>query len=121
MGWNEDEDRDSLESISLYLKDEFEMDAQDIEEMLDEYFKNLETLLATAADNIAEKDFQALRKTSHTIKGVASNIGSTSISGMGKLMEIEAACADTGACLKIVDSIKGQYEAMKAARKNEKK
>lgn len=121
MGWNEDEDRDSLESISLYLKEEFEMDSQDIEEMLDEYFKNLETLLATATDNIEAKDFPSLRKTSHTIKGVASNIGSMSISGMGKLMEIEAACADAGSCLKIVESIRAQYKEMKAARENEKK
>lgn len=108
---------DSVSEIEKHLKVEFELDDADIAEMLDDYLSNLKRLLGEIETSLANGDDKTLKKAGHSVKGVAGNLGSSSISRQGKFIEDSAkpgfAPGDFSAA---VNSISRQYEKLKAER-----
>ena len=103
---------DSIAAIRKHLKVEFELDETDIDEMVVDYLSNLGRLLGEAK---AAVDMTSLKKIGHAIKGVASNLGSNSISGSGKFIEDNAAPGVSKDLFQsAINSIGRQYEALKA-------
>ncbi len=107
---------DSLASISSYLWGEFELDAEDISEMVDEYLKNLGELLAESSEQLKAGDFRGLKTSGHSIKGVAANVGSSSVSSLGKTLEEKALSGDSKLCEELIGSLSRKYAALKAAK-----
>ena len=79
---------EKLEAIKNYLRNEFEMDDDDVNEMLGVFFESMSELLDTANEQLASSDAGGLAETGHAIKGAAANLNATEISGIGLEMEI---------------------------------
>jgi HPt (histidine-containing phosphotransfer) domain-containing protein len=108
---------DSIESIRNYLKTEFELDDADIKEMLTDYLANVERLLGVCASSMEKSDMDTLHKAGHSIKGVAGNVGSNSISASGKFIEDNARPGvDAGLFQESIQSIRRQYDALKSQK-----
>ncbi len=108
---------DSVAEIENHLKVEFELDDADIVEMIGDYFSNLERLLKEAEASIASGNAEGLRKAGHSIKGVAGNLGSPSISRQGKFIEDNAKPGFNPELFQpALESIHRQYEKLKAER-----
>ena len=103
---------DSIAAIREHLKVEFELDETDINEMVADYLLNVGRLLGEAK---AASDMLALKRIGHAIKGVASNLGSHSVSASGKFIEDNAAPGVSKDFFQsAINSIGRQYEALKA-------
>jgi len=107
---------DSLSSISTYLWKEFELDPEDVSEMLDEYLKNLSEILCESRIHLKANDFQSLRKNGHSIKGIAGNIGAACVSALGKSLEEKSLAGDSKGCEELISLISAKHEALKASR-----
>jgi len=107
---------DSLSSISTYLWKEFELDPEDVSDMVDEYLKNLGELLSESSAHLKAQDFQSLRRNGHSIKGIAGNLGAACVSALGKSLEEKSLAGDSKGCEEILSLISAKHEALKAAR-----
>ena len=107
---------DSLSSISSYLWEEFELDAEDISDMIDEFLKNLGDLGKESSELLAAGNFQGLRRNGHSIKGLSANIGAACVSALGKALEERALAGDIKGCEELLASMSRKYEALKAAK-----
>lgn len=106
---------DSIAKIAKHLKTEFALDSADIDEMLSDYLSALGKLIAETKSSLANADAQALKKAGHSIKGVASNLGSNSISKQGKFIEDNAKPGFNSETFQpALESISRQYEKLKA-------
>ena len=103
--------KDSLSQIRSYLRDEFSFSDDEAFEMIDAYLRDLEKQLFKAKFFLECGDTDSLRRTGHAIKGLASNIGSSRVSGFGKLIE-----DGSGSSLDAICSISSQVESLKAER-----
>jgi HPt (histidine-containing phosphotransfer) domain-containing protein len=107
---------DTLKKISDYLRDEFELDEEDIQEMFNEYFGNMDSLIERAYNQIETSNWDDLKKTAHSIKGASANIGAEKISVSGKMIEENALSANGEACKSLLESIKSGMASLKAEK-----
>ena len=109
---------DSISAINDHLKTEFELDEADIAEMTVDYISNLERLIREVEASLANANAAALKKAGHSIKGVAGNLGSNSISFSGRFIEDNATQGFNPEIFKpALQSISRQYEKLKAENK----
>jgi HPt (histidine-containing phosphotransfer) domain-containing protein len=87
-------------SIKEYLKNEFEMDDEDVQEMMDVFVESMDEMLDEAKKQLEASDAAGLGETGHAIKGAAANVGATNISELGKAMETAGKAGDAAACAK---------------------
>lgn len=104
----------TISAISFYLKREFELDDNDIKEMLEEFISNVDSLLTKAENELAAKDLENLKKTGHSIKGAAANIGATEISALGKSLELGASTLSAQECTDIINGMRKLNDSLKA-------
>jgi HPt (histidine-containing phosphotransfer) domain-containing protein len=78
---------ESIKEISGYLEKEFELDSEDIAEMLNEYCSNMDALIEKAYGAIASEDLEKLKITAHSIKGASANLGANYIASLGLALE----------------------------------
>ncbi len=104
---------DTIKIISSYLKEEFELDAEDVQEMLEEFVLNLEEIYDSCISLIKEKDFLELKKQGHSLKGGARNLGAKELGEIG--FQIEEFSKDENAeeIEKLLESIKERIAILK--------
>jgi HPt (histidine-containing phosphotransfer) domain-containing protein len=107
---------DKVEKISDYLRNEFELDEEDIQEMFQEYFGNMDSLIERACSQITDAKWDELKKTAHSIKGASANIGAEVISSAGKMIEDHALEANAEECMSFLDKIKCGVASLKAEK-----
>jgi len=78
---------DTIEKISKHLRDEFELDEDDIQEMLDEFIPSLIEVNDKIKTALDSKNFIDLKSLGHIIKGSAINMGANEISQVGENIE----------------------------------
>ena len=76
------------QAIVDYMKENLGLDDMElIQELYDEYVNTIKERLSSASNALEAKDFQALAKVSHAMKGCALNIGHESFSAVAKELE----------------------------------
>jgi HPt (histidine-containing phosphotransfer) domain-containing protein len=78
---------DSKESISCYLKDEFELDVDDIKDMLNEFVLNLNRIINDLETHLDSNSLEEIRRTAHSLKGCSANIGATYLADVALKIE----------------------------------
>jgi len=74
--------------IIEYMKESLGLDDMDIiQELYDEYVGTIKERLPNAEEALAAKDFQALGKVAHAMKGCALNIGHEAFAVVAKELE----------------------------------
>lgn len=74
--------------IVEYIKENLGLDDMDlIQELYDEYVNTIKERLPSASNALGAKDFQALAKIAHAMKGCALNIGHESFAVTAKELE----------------------------------
>ena len=75
-------------AIVDYMKENLGLDDMDlIQELYDEYVNTIKERLPSAVNALETKDFQALGKIAHAMKGCALNIGHESFAVVAKELE----------------------------------
>ena len=75
-------------AIVDYMKENLGLDDMDlIQELYDEYVSTIKERLPSASDALEAKDFMALAKIAHAMKGCALNIGHESFAVTAKELE----------------------------------
>ena len=108
---------DTIEKIYGYLKKEFELDDEDINEVLNEFLSNTQSLIKKASSEIASETWSELKKTAHSIKGASANLGADSISSCGRELEHAALSFDKVKASTLVSEINKSFENLKNQRK----
>jgi HPt (histidine-containing phosphotransfer) domain-containing protein len=88
----------TLETIKNYLRTEFEMDDEEIQEMLELFVDSMTELSETANNQAENSNIAGLKETGHSIKGAAANVGALVISEVGKEMETAGKAGDISKC-----------------------
>ncbi|MFA7186242.1 MAG: Hpt domain-containing protein [Victivallales bacterium] len=104
---------DTIEKIRGYLKKEFELDEEDISEVLNEFLSNMQSLIKKASSEIAARNWTDLKKTAHSIKGVSANLGADFISSRGKELENAALASDDAKVSSLISEISNSFENLK--------
>lgn len=107
---------DTLDRIEEYLRKEFELDDEDIEEMLQEYFNNLASLIAKAESQLDNSSWEDLRRSAHSIKGASANLGADSLAAFGKALEKKAEDGDKKEAFELIEEIKKGLEKLREAK-----
>lgn len=107
---------DTLKKISDYLRKEFELDDEDIQEMFQEYFSNMDSLIERAQTQISDSSWEELKRTAHSIKGASANIGAETISAAGKMIEDKALNENAEECKSLLGRIEGGVASLKAEK-----
>ena len=107
---NMDFGTDKLSDLRRYLAREFDMEADDVSEMLDIFFDSMGSLLNHSGYLLNSMDFTQVKTIGHTIKGSAGNIGAKNIAAMGRALENAAKTGNISECGKIVALLKGSID-----------
>jgi HPt (histidine-containing phosphotransfer) domain-containing protein len=89
---------DSIIQIRTYLEEEFAMDKEEVDEMLEILLDNIQTQVSELEKAISSGDLSKVGEIGHAIKGAAGNIGATYISGLGKKLESPEIKSDSAQC-----------------------
>lgn len=111
---NNSEHKDKFEDISNYLQEEFELEEDEISEMLAEYMDNIQEFINTAREQVASKQFDQLAKDSHCQKGASLNIEARVMARLCKSVELAAKAADSSACIEEIATMQLNLDALKA-------
>ncbi len=102
----------NIQNIVDYLRDEFELDKEDIIEMIDELFINLDSTI-NDIENCDENDkWDILRKKGHSIRGASGNVGANYIAEIAKNLETQAENQDDK-YIESIEKIKKAIEELK--------
>lgn len=111
-GFTEEE---SVAGISAYLVSETGLDRTDAREMIGLFISDTEELICRAFQHLSGKDFEAMKKTAHTLKGVFLNVGAAKSSALALRLESESAKYDAEAVERTVTLLQIQLEKIKAS------
>ena len=111
---------ESLCGIKNYLRKEFELDDNDIEEMVDEYFKNMDSLIEKGGIQSRDAAWEELGRTGHSIKGASANIGANVMSETGKSLELSAREAKKDECRQALEKLRADFDNLRKQRVDEK-
>lgn len=106
---------DSIDIIRKYLTEEFELEEDDIVEMLEEYFSNMDSLVSVAREQLGNSSFAELKKTVHSIKGASANIGINGSAAICKQIEEESLSGNKEKCAELMDELKKNTEQLKSS------
>jgi len=84
------EHRDSIDGISVYLKDEFGMNDQEVDEILDIFFEECEEILRNMLQSIKGSKYDEVVSHAHALKGSSANINASMISEFALCIESSA-------------------------------
>lgn len=87
-----------MEAIRNYLRVEFEMDDEDIQEMVEIFIESMTELSEKAKTQVQASDSAGLGETGHAVKGAAANVGAEAISKLGREMETAGKAGDIAKC-----------------------
>lgn len=110
---------ENLCGIKNYLRKEFELDDNDIEEMIDEYFKNMDSLIEKGEVQFRDAAWNELARTGHSIKGASANIGANVMSETGKSLELGAKETKQDECSGALKKMKADFDNLRKQRVNE--
>ena len=88
----------TMEAIKTYLRVEFEMDDEDIQEMVEIFIESMTELSETAKSQAQASNSTGLGETGHAVKGAAANVGAIIISKLGGEMETAGKAGDILKC-----------------------
>jgi len=106
--------KDKIDDIRNYLANEFELDDNDIAEMLNEFIINMDSLLSKALAQFENQVWKDLRNTAHSMKGASSNIGAREFASIAKTLETEALNANAELCAKLILALKNMSSELKS-------
>lgn len=72
------------------IADELDFDLEDVELLMESFFKNIDKLMLPLKDAIDKNEFEQIFKSAHAIKGSAGNLTLMNISNMAKDIELAA-------------------------------
>ena len=107
---------DTIEKIYGYLKKEFELDDDDIAEVLNEFLSHTQSLIKKVSAEIESENWNELKKTAHSIKGASANLGADFISSCGKELESAALSSDKEKASSLISDISKSFETLKNQR-----
>ncbi len=81
---------DNINNIKVYLRDEFELDDEDITEMIEEIFVNFDSLINDIENYSGDDKWDNLKKKGHSLKGASANVGANNIADLAKKLEVSA-------------------------------
>lgn len=96
---------DKLSDICEYLEDEFAMEPDEINEMIDMMRDSLTSQIADLKAALASGDTETLRSLGHAIKGASANIGANCLSKTAAAIDTPEAVADPEKCSELINSI----------------
>ena len=88
----------TMDMIKSYLRTEFEMDDEDIQEMVEVFIESMTELSEAANQQAQNSDSAGLGETGHAIKGAAANVGAETLSELGRKMETAGKDGDIATC-----------------------
>jgi HPt (histidine-containing phosphotransfer) domain-containing protein len=106
---------DTVADVRKYLKDEFGMDTEDCDEMVDILFESLEKQIGEIQLKLAAGDIAGIGNSGHAIKGAAANVGAVNISAIGKGMEEAGKASDSAKCAELLSQLQNVYAALKTS------
>jgi HPt (histidine-containing phosphotransfer) domain-containing protein len=109
---------DSIEKIKVYLKEEFELDDDDISEMLEAFVINMEQMVNNASEKLASSSLYEVGRIGHSIKGAAANLSANNISELGKQLQTEAEAGNQVECQNIITELSDTINNLKMSREN---
>ncbi|OGV47315.1 MAG: hypothetical protein A2017_09155 [Lentisphaerae bacterium GWF2_44_16] len=110
---------ESLCGVKNYLRKEFELDDNDVEEMIDEYFKNMDSLIEKGGEQSRGAAWGELARTGHSIKGASANIGANIMSETGKALELGAREEKKDECEQALKKLRADFDNLREQRVNE--
>lgn len=108
-------DFDTVADIRKYLSDEFGMDAEDCDEMVEILFESIENQIADIQLKLASGDMTGVGHSGHAIKGAAANVGAVHISSIGKGLEEAGKESDSTICTELATQLQNAYAALKTS------
>ena len=85
-------------TVCNYLTEHLELDPETTEMLYESFAETVSGQLESGRRQMAENDFPGLRRSAHTIKGCAANVGAVEISSAAQTLENAAAAADAAGC-----------------------
>ena len=81
---------DTIIQIRKYLEEEFAMDNEEIDEMIEILLDSIQRQISELESAISSCDLSKVGGIGHAIKGAAANIGAIYISNIGKNLEMNS-------------------------------
>jgi HPt (histidine-containing phosphotransfer) domain-containing protein len=106
-------DFDTIDKIQTYLEDEFAMDQEEIDEMVEILLESIQEQIAELKTAIQSGNTEDISKIGHAVKGAASNIGAVYISEIGKNFENPEINSDSGKCTEEVEKLQEAINLLK--------
>lgn len=97
--------QDKVSEIKKFLAEEFCMDDEEVEDMLQTFIKSIKELYSKALSQLKSSSTDELGDTGHTIKGSASSINANKISSLGLDLENAGKSGDLQACKAIIEKL----------------
>lgn len=104
---------DSLLQVKNYMTEEFELEEEEINEMLEEFFDSTQKLIDDAHKNLKELNRENLKHIGHALKGSSINIKAEELSELGKTIEDSAENASSDDLKKYIDEFIESYKIFK--------
>ncbi|UTA49490.1 Hpt domain-containing protein [Simiduia sp. 21SJ11W-1] len=101
-------DTAALETLKEVMEDEFHL-------LLDTFFEDSTQRLADLKQHVAEQDAEALRRTAHSLKGSASNLGALGLADLCLKAEAMGVAGNLTGAEALVASIHTEYESVSQA------
>ncbi len=70
---------EKIEDIIEFLKIEFDLEEEDLKEIIEDFFDLLDTGIDDLKKNIEENNIEEIKKELHSIKGAALNMGAKAL------------------------------------------
>jgi len=83
-----------IQAVYRHLTREYQVDGPELDELVDALRLNLAELRKQMHGCLDRKEWDALARVGHSIKGVATNIGQNEIRSLGLMLEKEAAAGE---------------------------
>jgi HPt (histidine-containing phosphotransfer) domain-containing protein len=104
---------DSLLHVKDYMAEEFELEEEEINEMLEEFFESTRKLIDDAYKNLKEFNRDNLKHIGHALKGSSINIKAEELSELGKTIEDSAENSSPDDLKKYIDKFTESYKILK--------
>ena len=105
---------DKISDLKQYLSNEFAMETDEIDEMLEIFFESMSDLITAAESQIAAADTEQLAATGHAIKGSSANINAVGISSLGLALENAGKEKNLASCQETVEAFKKAIAHLKS-------
>ncbi|MDN3639862.1 Hpt domain-containing protein [Simiduia curdlanivorans] len=104
-------DIEAIETLKEVMEDDFTI-------LLDTFFEDSKLRLEDLRSNISSEDAEALRRTAHSFKGSASNLGALALADLCMRAESLGAKRSLEGADTLVNQIKDEYFAVEALLKS---